>query len=135
MRRSPSRRWGSTGAAESVERALAEARRRGGLSRADADALAGLGIDVSEIVSRVEEAHGEGALRRRRRRRAGRAQGLVVRVPGGHVLSLRGAKDVLHGVPAYRARPARTGTSATSTSCWPSPPAPASPRRSWRTTA
>lgn len=47
----------------SVEQALAEARRRGGLSRADADALSGLGIDLSRIVSRVEEAHGEGALR------------------------------------------------------------------------
>jgi ATP-dependent Clp protease ATP-binding subunit ClpA len=45
-----------------VARDLAAARRRGGLSRADADALAGLGIDLTEIVSRVEEAHGEGAL-------------------------------------------------------------------------
>ncbi|MEG3632059.1 Clp protease N-terminal domain-containing protein [Streptomyces poriticola] len=47
---------------ESVRRALEEARRRAGLSRAEADALAGLGIDVSEIVARVEEAHGAGAL-------------------------------------------------------------------------
>ncbi|MPY62241.1 Clp protease N-terminal domain-containing protein, partial [Streptomyces spongiae] len=46
----------------SVERALAEARRCGGLSRADAEALSGLGIDLTEIVSRVEEAHGVGAL-------------------------------------------------------------------------
>jgi len=52
----------------SVEEALAEARRRGGLSRADADALSGLGIDLSGIVSRVEEAHGEGALNPGRRR-------------------------------------------------------------------
>ncbi|MEV6729147.1 MULTISPECIES: Clp protease N-terminal domain-containing protein [unclassified Streptomyces] len=41
---------------------LAAARRRGGMSRADEEALAGLGIDVTEIVSRVEETHGEGAL-------------------------------------------------------------------------
>ncbi|MEU3841805.1 Clp protease N-terminal domain-containing protein [Streptomyces sp. NPDC028635] len=41
---------------------LGEARRRGGLTRADADALAGLGIDVSEIVARVEETHGVGAM-------------------------------------------------------------------------
>ncbi|MEU3061176.1 Clp protease N-terminal domain-containing protein [Streptomyces subrutilus] len=41
---------------------LAAARRRGGMSRADQEALAGLGIDLSEIVSRVEETHGEGAL-------------------------------------------------------------------------
>ncbi|GAA2631648.1 Clp protease N-terminal domain-containing protein [Streptomyces vastus] len=54
---------GLTGRArESVERMLAEVRRRGGLSRADADALSGLGIDVAEIVSRVEQAHGVGAL-------------------------------------------------------------------------
>lgn len=46
----------------SVRESLAEARRRAGLSRAEADALAGLGIDVSEIVSRVEEAHGVGAM-------------------------------------------------------------------------
>ncbi|WP_306328620.1 Clp protease N-terminal domain-containing protein [Streptomyces venezuelae] len=42
--------------------ALAEARRRAGLSRADAEALAGLGIDVGAVVARVEEVHGAGAL-------------------------------------------------------------------------
>lgn len=47
---------------DSVRRALREARRRGGLSQAEADALAGLGIDVGEVVARVEEAHGVGAL-------------------------------------------------------------------------
>ncbi|MFF8866778.1 Clp protease N-terminal domain-containing protein [Streptomyces sp. NPDC015139] len=47
---------------EPVRRAVEEARRRAGLTRADTDALAGLGIDVSEIVARVEEAHGVGAL-------------------------------------------------------------------------
>lgn len=41
---------------------LAAARRRGGMSRADEAALAGLGIDLTAIVSRVEEAHGEGVL-------------------------------------------------------------------------
>lgn len=46
----------------SVEDALADARRRGGLSKADTDALAGLGIDVAEIVSKIEETHGAGAL-------------------------------------------------------------------------
>jgi ATP-dependent Clp protease ATP-binding subunit ClpA len=48
--------------AESVRRELGEARRRGGLSQAEADALAGLGIDVGEIVARVEEVHGVGAM-------------------------------------------------------------------------
>ncbi|MFF3019551.1 Clp protease N-terminal domain-containing protein [Streptomyces sp. NPDC057939] len=47
---------------ESVTAALAEARRRGGMSRADEEALAGLGIDLGEIVSRIEESHGSGAL-------------------------------------------------------------------------
>ncbi|MET8077103.1 Clp protease N-terminal domain-containing protein [Streptomyces sp. NPDC005303] len=45
-----------------VREALGEARRRAGLSQADAEALAGLGIDVSEIVARVEEVHGVGAM-------------------------------------------------------------------------
>ncbi len=47
---------------ESVRQALREARRRAGLSQAETDALAGLGIDVAEIVSRVEEVHGAGAM-------------------------------------------------------------------------
>ncbi|MCM2411776.1 Clp protease N-terminal domain-containing protein [Streptomyces sp. RKAG290] len=46
----------------SVEAALADARRRGGMTKADADALAGIGIDLTAIVDRIEEAHGEGAL-------------------------------------------------------------------------
>jgi ATP-dependent Clp protease ATP-binding subunit ClpA len=71
---------------ESVARDLAEACRRGGLSRADADALAGLGIDLTEIVSRVEEAHGQGALA------AGRAGGAR---RYGHRPFTRGAKDLL----------------------------------------
>ncbi|KUL53358.1 peptidase [Streptomyces sp. NRRL F-4489] len=41
---------------------LAAVRRRGGLSAADAAALAGLGIDVEEVVARVEDVHGAGAL-------------------------------------------------------------------------
>ncbi|MEU8652966.1 Clp protease N-terminal domain-containing protein [Streptomyces sp. NPDC048737] len=75
-----------------VREALDEARRRAGLSRADADALAGLGIDVSEIVSRVEEVHGVGAMSGERRetgRRTGRPGGL------GRPGFGRDAKDVL----------------------------------------
>ncbi|MFD9307893.1 Clp protease N-terminal domain-containing protein [Streptomyces sp. NPDC060048] len=41
---------------------LAAARRRGGMSKADEEALAGLGIDLTAIVARVEETHGAGAL-------------------------------------------------------------------------
>ncbi|MFI9050253.1 Clp protease N-terminal domain-containing protein [Streptomyces sp. NPDC053427] len=47
---------------DSVADALAAARRRGGISTADAQALAGLGIDVEEILARVEREHGVGAL-------------------------------------------------------------------------
>ena len=47
---------------DAVREALGQARRRAGLSQADTEALAGLGIDVSEIVARVEEAHGAGAM-------------------------------------------------------------------------
>ncbi|MDX2682025.1 Clp protease N-terminal domain-containing protein [Streptomyces sp. NY05-11A] len=76
------------GRREGVVRDLSEVRRRGGLSRADADALSGLGIDVTEIVSRVEETHGEGALA---------ADGGAV--PVGRFLNRRpfdrGAKDLL----------------------------------------
>ncbi|MFJ8462452.1 Clp protease N-terminal domain-containing protein [Streptomyces swartbergensis] len=46
----------------SVRQALGAARRRAGLSQAETDALAGLGIDVEEIVARVEEVHGPGAM-------------------------------------------------------------------------
>ncbi|WP_432105092.1 Clp protease N-terminal domain-containing protein [Streptomyces sp. bgisy091] len=46
----------------SVEASLERARRRGGLTSADEEALAGLGIDVSEIVARMEDVHGEGVL-------------------------------------------------------------------------
>ncbi|UNO39971.1 Clp protease N-terminal domain-containing protein [Streptomyces sp. MST-110588] len=46
----------------SVEAALHRAHRRGGISASDAEALAGLGIDVEEIVARVEREHGAGAL-------------------------------------------------------------------------
>ncbi|MFC9144334.1 Clp protease N-terminal domain-containing protein [Streptomyces bacillaris] len=46
----------------SLEAAFTEARRRGGLTRADTEALAEIGIDIGAVVSRVEGAHGEGAL-------------------------------------------------------------------------
>lgn len=76
---------------DSVGRALGEARRRGGLSRADVDALSGLGIDLSEIVSRVEEAHGVGALESGGKGAARSGRGRL----SGHRPFTRGAKDVL----------------------------------------
>ncbi|MFH0520858.1 Clp protease N-terminal domain-containing protein [Streptomyces sp. M41] len=71
---------------QSVRRALGEARRRGGLSQAEAEALAGLGIDVAEIVARVEEVHGVGAMSGARRDK---------KWWSGHRPFSRGAKDVL----------------------------------------
>lgn len=82
---------GATRRRDSIEDALGEARRRGGLSQADTEALAGLGIDVSEIVSRVEEAHGAGALAGGRKAgRPGRGRGW-----SGHRPFTREAKDTL----------------------------------------
>ncbi|MCJ1678099.1 peptidase [Streptomyces sp. APSN-46.1] len=79
---------------------LAESRRRGGMSRADEEALAGLGIDLTEIVSRVEESHGEGALSSAAPRR--RTLGASLRSALGrpesqtrHVPFTQGAKKVL----------------------------------------
>ncbi|MFF3058832.1 Clp protease N-terminal domain-containing protein [Streptomyces sp. NPDC057909] len=77
---------GLTGRRASVEAALADAARRGGLTKADTDALAGIGIDVTEIVARIEGAHGEGALAGDRKDRRGRS---------GRPPFSRGAKTVL----------------------------------------
>jgi ATP-dependent Clp protease ATP-binding subunit ClpA len=82
---------------EAVEGALGEARRFGGISRADAEALADLGIDVTEIVARVEGVHGRGALT------AGRQ--FQRWSPGGHRPFAAGAKAVL--VRSLRAAAAR----------------------------
>ncbi|MYR95614.1 MULTISPECIES: Clp protease N-terminal domain-containing protein [unclassified Streptomyces] len=53
---------GLSGRRASLDASFAEARRRGGLTKADTEALAGIGIDVDAVVGRVEGAHGEGAL-------------------------------------------------------------------------
>ncbi|WP_411101936.1 Clp protease N-terminal domain-containing protein [Streptomyces sp. cmx-4-9] len=82
---------------------LAAVRRRGGMSRADEEALAGLGIDLTEIVSHIEEAHGEGALAAgapRRRSlgaslRSALGRGGPADRPAGHVPFTPGSKKVL----------------------------------------
>ncbi|CAM5640219.1 Clp protease N-terminal domain-containing protein [Streptomyces avidinii] len=83
---------------------LTAARRRGGMSRADEEALAGLGIDLTEIVSRIEETHGEGALAAAapRRRTLGSSLRSVLgredaddRAGSRHVPFTEGAKKVL----------------------------------------
>ncbi|MFD8059581.1 Clp protease N-terminal domain-containing protein [Streptomyces cyaneofuscatus] len=70
----------------SLDASFAEARRRGGLTKADTDALAGIGIDVGAIVDRVEGTHGEGALAADRRSR---------RWWSGHRAFTPGAKSIL----------------------------------------
>lgn len=47
---------------EDVFAELARVRRRGGISDADAEALTEFGIDVDQIVERIEQTHGPGAL-------------------------------------------------------------------------
>ncbi|MFM9366800.1 Clp protease N-terminal domain-containing protein [Streptomyces sp. Da 82-17] len=82
---------GVTGRRDAIAADLAEARRRGGVSAADEEALAGLGIDVDAIVARVEQAHGEGALGR-----SGRGRGRTQRWFGGaHRPFARESKGVL----------------------------------------
>ncbi|PVC88576.1 peptidase [Streptomyces sp. CS090A] len=77
---------GLSGRRASLDASFAEARRRGGLTKADAEALAGIGIDVGAIVDRVEGAHGEGALAADRRSR---------RWWSGHRAFTPGAKSIL----------------------------------------
>ncbi|MBB4935008.1 ATP-dependent Clp protease ATP-binding subunit ClpA [Lipingzhangella halophila] len=57
--------------ADTIAGDLREMRRRAGLSGADAAALDALGIDVEEVVGRVERAHGEYALAGGRPQRRG----------------------------------------------------------------
>ncbi len=79
---------------DSIAAALAEARRRAGLSQADAEALAGLGIDLSELISRVEEVHGVGAMAADSGRGRGESRGEKGRLTG-HRPFAPGAKDTL----------------------------------------
>jgi len=77
---------GLSGRRASLDASFTEARRRGGLTKADTEALAGIGIDVGAIVDRVEGAHGEGALAADRRSR---------RWWSGHRAFTPGAKSIL----------------------------------------
>ncbi|MEU9071941.1 Clp protease N-terminal domain-containing protein [Streptomyces sp. NPDC048306] len=72
---------------DAVRQELRDSRRRAGLSQAETEALAGLGVDVGEIVARVEEAHGVGALSADDRKGGRRWS--------GHRSFSRGAKEVL----------------------------------------
>jgi len=88
-------------AREDVEAALAAARRKGGLSEADTEALRGLGIDVDQIVDNIEQSLGEGALAavRTRRKRWLFGDHLPFSADAKQVLvrSLVEAKDLGHG--------------------------------------
>ncbi|WP_237048222.1 Clp protease N-terminal domain-containing protein [Lentzea guizhouensis] len=52
-----------------LEAEFREYRRKGGLTKADADALRGLGIDVDQVIDSVEQSLGRGVLRPGPRRR------------------------------------------------------------------
>jgi ATP-dependent Clp protease ATP-binding subunit ClpA len=80
--------------------AFAAARRKGGLSDADAEALRGLGIDVDLIVASVESAHGEGALAtapKRKRRFFGNHLPFTAAAKKTLERSLFEARDLGHG--------------------------------------
>ncbi|MFI9007026.1 Clp protease N-terminal domain-containing protein [Actinosynnema sp. NPDC053489] len=85
---------------DEVVDAFAAARRKGGLSDADTEALRRLGIDVDEIVASVERTHGEGALAlaptRRRRRFFGTHLPFTAAAKKTLVRSLVEARDLGH---------------------------------------
>ncbi|ASR33909.1 ATPase [Prauserella marina] len=58
-------------ALDDVVASVAVIRRRGDLSEADAEALGNLGIDVDQVVERVEREHGRDALARRKPKKPG----------------------------------------------------------------
>ncbi|MER6140318.1 Clp protease N-terminal domain-containing protein [Streptomyces sparsogenes] len=72
---------GAAGRRAAIERDLAAVRRRGGISAEDAQALAGLGIDVEEVVASVERVHGPGALAGPAPAQAPRRRGRPLRRP------------------------------------------------------
>ncbi|MDI2131489.1 Clp protease N-terminal domain-containing protein [Yinghuangia seranimata] len=49
------------GQRDAIARDLADARRRGGFTAADTEALASLGIDLDAVIERIEQDHGKGA--------------------------------------------------------------------------
>lgn len=102
---------------DAVRAEPAEVRRRGGLTQAGTEAPAGLGIDVAEIVARVEDTHGVGAP-------SGSGRGRRT----GRIPFEKGEKEVLQG-PCASPSPVGNGASGTSTSCSPSSAGPVSPPR------
>lgn len=85
---------------DEVVEAFAAARRKGGLSEADTEALRRLGIDVDQIVASVERSYGEGALAgapRRRRRFFGNHLPFTAAAKKTLERSLIEARDLGHG--------------------------------------
>lgn len=75
--------------------AFREYRRKGGLTKADAEALRGLGIDVDQVIDSVEQSLGSGVLRPGRRRRWF-GMPLEPAVKKALEQSLREARDLRH---------------------------------------
>ncbi|HEV7980779.1 Clp protease N-terminal domain-containing protein [Amycolatopsis sp.] len=71
---------------EDIAAELDRVRRRGGMSDLDAEALGEFGIDVEQIIARVEQVHGEGAL-----------AGKPFLRKRGHIPFSREAKQALEG--------------------------------------
>lgn len=85
---------------DEVVDAFAAARRKGGLSEADTEALRRLGIDVDQIVASVERTHGEGALAtapKRKRRFFGNHLPFTEAAKKTLERSLYEARDLGHG--------------------------------------
>ncbi len=70
-----------------VAEEMEQARRRGGVTDGEADALAGFGIDVDAVVAQIEQQLGAGALTGPRRRAARRWTGPVMSGPAVRVLA------------------------------------------------
>ncbi|WP_406640303.1 Clp protease N-terminal domain-containing protein [Amycolatopsis sp. WGS_07] len=73
---------------------LARVRRRGGISDADAEALTEFGIDVDQIVERIEQAHGPGALAEAGRRTRRNHLPFTEDAKNALQMSLREAQDL-----------------------------------------
>ncbi|GLZ31375.1 peptidase [Lentzea sp. NBRC 105346] len=81
---------------EDVEAAFRDARRKGGLSKTDVEALRSLGIDVDEIVDSVERSLGEGALSKEKPRKRWFGVAIDGDVKKTLERSLREARDLGH---------------------------------------
>jgi ATP-dependent Clp protease ATP-binding subunit ClpA len=79
-----------------LESAFEQARRKGGLTQRDVDALRSLGIDVDQIIDNVEQSLGEGALAKNKARKRWFGVAIAPAVKQALERSLREARDLGH---------------------------------------